>query len=161
MAWMTWKKSTSNVRRGHTHFAALVAFVAVQGFFVWQAEPPPDEYKPLPPDREREQEVLDILARFQAARHAYEVRNVAYQHFQAFSSRQCLSAGQEPYSGYVGQANVRYQAWDALADAANEAYGSAYRLSRLSDLREIIGDDLFDNGIMPHPMPFLDFQKRD
>ncbi len=46
-----------------------------------------------------------------------------------------------------------YRAWDALDDAKRCSFSIGYRRRGLARLREMLGDDAFQRGEMPFPLP--------
>lgn len=50
-----------------------------------------------------------------------------------------------------------YRAWDALRDAKCEFYYTHVRRATLAKLKASIGDEMFDRGEMPPPVPFWRF----
>lgn len=67
--------------------------------------------------------------------------------------RQHLYPGSTSISQAMNDAKELHRAWDALDDATRTTFGLAWKRRGLMRLREIIGQEAFDRGYMPSPLP--------
>lgn len=66
---------------------------------------------------------------------------------------QQLYPGAAHVSLALEEARELYRAWDYLDDALRTTYSSHIRRTALMHLRDIIGQEAFDRGDMPFPLP--------
>lgn len=59
----------------------------------------------------------------------------------------------EAASALLNDLNLRYRAWDYLADCQHDSYTQVVRRNWLAELRTILGDEAYYSGHMPTPLP--------